>query len=188
MRIETSLAKEMFKSINNYRKVSKLSITEDDMIKYCNTINEINSLGEDDMIYAGQPLNRWNITNFLGFVILPNRVSVGNSNYEKNLLVRPTSVVNADVFSMKEFNEVTEAINICYKKPDGNSTNIESLKTDLLLSNVIGRVMNETKLVMNALDKFMPLQLSVSVISDRYFIDDADDAVINQLKEKLTQG
>lgn len=188
MRIEKKLSQEIFKVVNNYRKVSKLSVTEDDMIKYLNTINDINSLDEDDMIYQGQPLNRWNISNFLSFVILPNRVSVGNSNYEKNLLVRPTKANDIDVLSMKEFNDITEAINICYKKPDGNSTNIESLKTDLLLSNVIGRVMNNSMLVMNALDKFMPLQLSVDVISNRYFIDDADDAVINQLKDMLTQG
>jgi hypothetical protein len=185
MRIDKELSQEMYKVLNNYRKVSKLSVNEDDMYQYFNTINDINSLSEDDMIYQGQTLSKWNITNFFSFMILPNRVSVGTSNYEKDLLIRPSKDNDIKVLSMKQFNDITEAINICYKKTDGNVTTIESLKTDLMLSNAIERVVNDSALVMSKLDMFMPLQLSIDVISERYFIEDAANAVINHLKNDL---
>lgn len=185
MRIDKALSQEIYKAINNYRKVSRLSVDENDICQYCNTINDINSLGEDILIYQGQPLNKWDITNFLSFMILPNRVSVGANNYEKDLLIRPSKEDGINTLSMKQFNDITEAINICYKKPDGNSTNIESLKTELVLSNAIDRVVNDSSLVMSKLEMFMPLQLSVDVISERYFIEEASNAVINHLKNDL---
>lgn len=186
MRINETLSKEIYKAVSNYRKVSKLSITEEEMCQYCNTINAINSLGADVMIYEDQPLNRWNITNFMSFMILPNKVTVGASNYEKDLLVRPTINDKIGVLSMKQFNDITEAINVCYKKPDGNSTNIESLKTDIVLSNAIDRVVSkDSSLVMSKLDRFMPLQLSVDVISERYFIEESGQPVLAYIKSNL---
>lgn len=140
MKIIKEVQDNLYTLIENKRKVGRMSLDKDTFVRFLNTINYINSLGEDDTMINNVPMSDWKISPFFSFLIYPEKVSVTNARGEVDLISRP--VVDASkepTMSLSEFRSVHDVMSTLMRS-NASEVLISELRRPVTLSNVINRL------------------------------------------------
>lgn len=76
---------EIYEFLNRRKRVSRLTFSRLDIVRYVATINAINNLDEDATWFGGAELSKYEVPTFMQDLILPGKISIDGSRQALNL-------------------------------------------------------------------------------------------------------
>ena len=186
MIIHEELAREAYEVLESASKVSKLKVTPEKFVKWCNTINRWNVLPYGKVFDSEEEYSDYVIPTKLKGMIDPNWISLTGISTEKNF-----AKFDADykskyaIMSVSDFNKVTNAINGAMKW-EQSRTEIQPLRNSkMTLADAAKRDMVDGK-VLNTTESFIPLDTNaISFYEDEAYCKNADAMFIKWFTDTI---
>lgn len=124
------IMKTIFSRLNARRLVSKLGVTEPNLIKYGRTIDYINTKRKSTII-DDQMVSDYKIWKPFRELILPIKVTLTGEARGKDLSLQDNTVYN-DVFTVDEFTDISYTLNGAFK---GDNSQIVSVTRNVISIN-----------------------------------------------------
>lgn len=119
------LTKQVLKSVQANKKISKVDVVEADLKKYLATIDAVNALPHDEVVLNGKPVSSYKIPKGWEGLIYPHKLSLGGHRRNPDLLIRPEEVTDfTTIMNPSDFNDLTDTL-LGTARNQGNDTPIE---------------------------------------------------------------
>lgn len=165
-------AKVLMEQVTNFKSVSRLIVTEEELVLYLITIDEINALPMRSQSFRGEPLADYKVIAMFKDLVLPDSVKVTGDPREKDLLVRPQADLTKKVMTPVEFDNFAVKFYASFKKSP-ETISVKELRNTVLLTSVHVRgasnfdgelysVVSETPM--------LPIELSQCYFNEEYYV------------------
>lgn len=179
MIINEKQAESLYKRLQDNRKVSKFTITEDEFLKWIGTINYINCLDEDTFGIRGISLEKYNIAQQLSDMIVPSKVSFDMGIKFRNMKngYDVNSLPDDILMNANDFNTMSDLICNAYKIINDRAVSIAEARKPKLLSDCV-KASSYKGEVRECESVFFPIRLDINVLIDRYLDTSEDEMFI----------
>ena len=186
MIIHEELAREAYQVLESASKVSKLKVTPEKFVKWCNTINRWNVLPYGKVFDSEEEYRDYVIPTKLKDMIEPNWISLTGLSTEKNFAKSDANYKSKfAIMSVSEFNKVSNAINGAMKW-EQSKTEIQPLRNSkMTLADAAKRDMVDGK-VRNLTESFIPIDTDApSFYEDEEYTKKADAMFIKWFDDTI---
>lgn len=104
------LAKDLFKSIEAVKRISRVNFTEGELESVLITLDGINALSRSEDVLDGHLVSSYELPRGWDSLVLPRHFSFGGTIRNPDLLNRPNMPMKAGLLAPSEFNDIVQRI------------------------------------------------------------------------------
>lgn len=171
MIVNKEQATSLYKRLQTNSKVSKFRLTEEEFLKWINTINVFNCLDAEAFSIKGISLEKYNIAGELSELIIPSKVTFDSGLQFRDIRagydLDRTDIDVEDIMDPIRFNLVSDLICAAFKMVNDKFVSVTEARKPKLLGDAMGRASYQGS-TREMEHSFIPVELDICVLHDRY--------------------
>lgn len=195
MRLSKEICKDMYTILNKSRKVSKLTISEEELQDVCYTINAINGLEESCNIVGGYVVDNYIIPACFKDLIIPEKLTLVSGVYAQNFKSTDynSNIMDGNdkgegkcgkLLSPRDFGLLMQTILGAVKKISSDVSVLEA-RDRILISAVEPRLVANDKMSCSDEGHFVPILCDVQIYVNRAYPMDVKEVFLDWWADQL---